>query len=70
MPHDHGLLWVQNALTFGVSKNEKIECFVNKYLTIDEIMLPIADKNDVIVLWSTFVTWSCLSHNHCFYKKD
>jgi hypothetical protein len=24
--HDHGLLWVQNAPTFGVSKNEEIEC--------------------------------------------
>ncbi len=31
--HDHRLLWVQNALTFGVSKNEEIECFVDKYLT-------------------------------------
>jgi len=48
--HYHGSLWIQNVPTFGVSKNEKIECFVNKYLTIDEIMLPIADKNDVIVL--------------------
>jgi hypothetical protein len=28
--HNHGLLWAQNAPTFGVSKNEKIECFVNK----------------------------------------
>jgi hypothetical protein len=43
--HDHGLLWVQNALTFGVSKNEKIECFVDKYLTIDQIMLPIEIHN-------------------------
>ncbi len=36
--HDHGLLWVQNTLTFGVSKNGKIECYVDKYLTIDQIM--------------------------------
>ncbi len=41
MPDDHGLLWVQNAPTFGVSKNEKFECFVNKYLTIDQTMLAI-----------------------------
>jgi hypothetical protein len=33
LPYDHGLLWVQNAPTFGVSKNEKNECFVDKYLT-------------------------------------
>jgi len=33
LPHDHGLLWVQNGPTFGVSKNEEIECFVDKYLT-------------------------------------
>jgi hypothetical protein len=43
--HDHGLLWVQNAPTFGVSKNEKLECFVNKYLTIDETMLLIEIHN-------------------------
>ncbi len=39
--HDHGLLWVQNAPTFGVSKNEKIECFVHKYLTTNQTMLSI-----------------------------
>jgi hypothetical protein len=37
--HDLKLLWVQNAPTFGVSKNEKIEFFVNKYLTIDQTIL-------------------------------
>ncbi len=31
--------------TFGVSKNERIECFVNKYLTIDQTMLPIEIHN-------------------------
>jgi hypothetical protein len=36
--HDHGLLWVQNAPIFGVSKNEKIECFIDKYLTTFQIM--------------------------------
>ncbi len=38
LPHDHVLLWVQNVPPFGVPKNEKIEWFVNKYLTIDQIM--------------------------------
>ncbi len=39
--HGDGLLWVQNAPTFGVSKNEKIECLVHKYLTIDQTMLQL-----------------------------
>jgi len=43
--HDHGLLWVKNVLTFGVSKNEKIECFVNKYLTINQTMFSIEMHN-------------------------
>jgi hypothetical protein len=36
---------VQNAPTFGVSKNEKIECFVYKHLTTNQIMLPIEIGN-------------------------
>jgi hypothetical protein len=35
--HDHGLFWVQNAPPFGVSRNVEIECFVDKYLTTDQI---------------------------------
>jgi len=35
--HDHGLFWVQNALPFGVSRNVEIECFIDKYLTTDQI---------------------------------
>jgi hypothetical protein len=27
------------------------------------------NRNDVVVLWSTYITCSCLSHNHCFYKR-
>jgi hypothetical protein len=27
-----------------------------------------ANKNDFIILWNTFVTCSCLSHNHYFIK--
>jgi hypothetical protein len=36
--HDHGSLWLENAYRFGVSKNEKIEYFLDKYLTIDQTM--------------------------------
>jgi hypothetical protein len=32
--HDHGSLWLENASRFGVSKNEEIEYFVDKYLTM------------------------------------
>ncbi len=39
LPHDHGLSWIENAPRYGVSQNEEIECFVDKYLTIDQIML-------------------------------
>jgi hypothetical protein len=38
-------LWVQNALTFSVSKNEEIECFVNKYITTNQTILPIEIHN-------------------------
>jgi len=37
LPCDHGLLWI-DAPHFGVSSNEVIEKFVNKYLTMDEII--------------------------------
>jgi hypothetical protein len=37
--HDHGSLWLENASRFGVSKNEEIEFFVDKYLTTDQTML-------------------------------
>jgi hypothetical protein len=36
--YDHRLLWLKNALIFGVSKNEKNECLINKYLIIDQTM--------------------------------
>jgi hypothetical protein len=45
LPHDHWLLWVQNAPTFGVSKSEEIECFVDKYLTTNQIMFSIEIHN-------------------------
>jgi hypothetical protein len=39
LPYDHGLLWIENAPHFGVSSNEIIEHFANKYLTMDETIL-------------------------------
>ncbi len=35
----HVLLWIENVPRFGVSSNEVIENFVNKYLTMDETIL-------------------------------
>jgi hypothetical protein len=39
LPCDHGSLWIENAPHFGVSPNEVIEVFVNKYLTMDETII-------------------------------
>jgi hypothetical protein len=33
--HDHGILWVVNAPTYGFNSNNIIENFVNKYMTYD-----------------------------------
>jgi hypothetical protein len=33
--HDHGLLWVANALIYGLDSNNEIENFVNKYISYD-----------------------------------
>jgi hypothetical protein len=32
LTHDHGLLWVQNAIQFGISSNETNENFIDKYI--------------------------------------
>ncbi len=31
--HDHGLLWVANALIYGLDSNNAIENFVDKYIS-------------------------------------
>lgn len=33
--HDHGILWVVNAPSYGLNSNNTIENFVNKYMTYD-----------------------------------
>jgi hypothetical protein len=33
--HDHGFLWVANALAYGLNFNQIIENFVDKYITCD-----------------------------------
>jgi len=38
--HDHGLLWIKNALMYGVHTNEEIEKFVNMYICCDVSLLP------------------------------
>jgi hypothetical protein len=37
--HDHGLLWVRNVLQFDISSNNKVEIFVDTYLTTDQTSL-------------------------------
>ncbi len=34
-------MWVQNAPQFGISPNETIENFIDKYITIDQTFFPI-----------------------------
>jgi hypothetical protein len=36
LAHDHGLIWVKDVFQFGISMNEEID----KYLTIDQTILP------------------------------
>jgi len=38
--HDHGLLWINNAPMDGMHTNEKIERFVNMYISCDVSLLP------------------------------
>jgi hypothetical protein len=38
--HDHGHLWIKNAPMYGVNTNEKIEQFVNMYISYDVSLLP------------------------------
>jgi G:T/U-mismatch repair DNA glycosylase len=44
LTHDHVLLWVQNALQFGISSNETIENFIDKYITT---------KSNIFSNWNT-----------------
>lgn len=36
LPCEHGLLWVENVVQFGVLTNENIECFVDTCLTTNQ----------------------------------
>jgi hypothetical protein len=38
--HDHGLLWIKNALMYGMHTNEKIENFVDMCISCDVLLLP------------------------------
>jgi hypothetical protein len=38
--HDHGFLWIKNAPMYGVHTNEKIEQFINTYISCDISLLP------------------------------
>jgi hypothetical protein len=39
LPHDYGLLWIENAPHFDINSNESIKKFVDKYLIIDQTIL-------------------------------
>jgi hypothetical protein len=41
LAHDHGLVWVQNVHKFGISSNETIEFFFEKYLTTNQTLISI-----------------------------
>ncbi len=43
--HDHGLLWIENAPIYGSNTNEKMENFVDKYISCDVSLLPITLQN-------------------------
>jgi len=38
--HDHGLLWIKNAPMYKMHKNEKIENFLDMYISCDVSLLP------------------------------
>jgi hypothetical protein len=43
--HDHGFLWIKDAPIYGINRNEKINFFVNKYISCDVSLLPITLQN-------------------------
>jgi hypothetical protein len=43
--HDHGLLWIKNAPMYGVHINEKIEQFINMYISCDVSLLSNSLQN-------------------------
>jgi hypothetical protein len=38
--HDHGVLWIKDAPNYGVNNNETIGQFVNKYVTLNNSLVP------------------------------
>ncbi len=38
--HNHGLLWIKDAPKYGIDSNDKIESFIDKYITCDKCLLP------------------------------
>ncbi len=45
LTHDHGLIWVNDVPQFGISMNENIEIFVDKYWTINQTIMPKDFRN-------------------------
>jgi len=43
--HEHGFLWIKNAPMYGMHTNEKIEMFVDMYISCDVSLLPNSLQN-------------------------
>ena len=37
--HEHGLLWIQDALAYGKTTNDEIDTFIEYYISIDSSLL-------------------------------
>ncbi len=62
--HDHGLLWIKNAPMYGVHTNEKIERFVEMYISYDASLLPNPLQN----AQQHQHTRTCKKKNHVIYR--
>jgi hypothetical protein len=81
--HDHGLIWIKYVIRFGKSMNEEIEKNVDKYLTIDQIVLQkyihnaqihqhkqtCKKKNNKFVDFN-ILNYRCNLQKYCYFNKE
>jgi hypothetical protein len=69
--HCHGLLWIKNAPMYGVHTNEKIEQFIDMYISCDVSLLPNplqnAQQHQHTCLCKKKNHVVCKFHYQCFY---
>jgi hypothetical protein len=58
--HDHGLLWIKNAPMYRVHTNEKIERFIDMYISCDVSLL----LNSLQNVQQHQYTCTCKKKNH------